>query len=61
MNIDRIVNKILNEITKTHSRGGYDYPLKNKIRKFKKTSLDPFNFEVNLGDDPKEEIKTKYN
>ena len=57
MNIDRIVNKILNEITKTHSRGGYDYPLKNKIRKFKKTSLDPFNFEVNLGDDPKEEIK----
>ena len=57
MNIDHIVNKILNEITNTYSRGGYDYPLQNKILKFKKTSLDPFNVEVNLGDDPKEEIK----
>jgi len=57
MNIDHIVNKILNEITNTYSRGGYDYPLQNKIRKFKKTSLDPFNFEVNLGDDPEDEIK----
>ena len=43
MNIDHIVNKILNEITNTYSRGGYDYPLQNKILKFKKTSLDPFN------------------
>jgi len=57
MNIDHIVNKILNEITNTYSRGGYDYPLQNKILKFKKTSLDPFNVEVNLGDDPEDEIK----
>lgn len=57
MNIDHIVNKILNEITNTYSRGGYDYPLQNKILKFKKTNLDPFNVEVNLGDNPEDEIK----
>jgi hypothetical protein len=57
MDIKRIVNKILNEVTTTYSRGGYDYPLQTKIRNFKKTSLDPYNVEVNLGDDPKDELR----
>ena len=57
MDIKRIVNKILNEVTTTYSRGGYDYPLETKIRNFKKTSLDPYNVEVNLGDDPKDELR----
>ena len=57
MDIKRIVNKILNEVTTSYSRGGYDYPLQTKILNFKKTSLDPYNVEVNLGDDPKDELR----
>lgn len=57
MDIKRIVNKILNEVTTSYSRGGYDYPFQTKILNFKKTSLDPYNVEVNLGDDPKDELR----
>ena len=51
------MRRIITEATKSSANGFYEYPLVNKIRKWKKTNLDPFNDEVNFGDDPKEELK----